>query len=38
MADKGLIPGWLTGDALTEYFVEGREVHRSLLKSTGEIM
>ncbi len=38
MTDKGLIPGWLTGDALTEYFVEGREVHRELLKKTGDIM
>lgn len=37
MSGKGLIPGWLTGDALTEYFLEGREIHRALLKNTGEI-
>jgi tripartite-type tricarboxylate transporter receptor subunit TctC len=37
MKKKGLIPGWLTGDALTAYFVEGREVHRNLLKASGEI-
>ncbi|MEE2746262.1 MAG: tripartite tricarboxylate transporter substrate-binding protein [Pseudomonadota bacterium] len=29
---KGLIPGWMTGDALTKYFVNEREVHRNLLK------
>ena len=38
MADKGLIPGWLTGDALVEYFTEGREIHSDLLKKTGDIM
>jgi tripartite-type tricarboxylate transporter receptor subunit TctC len=37
MNKKGLIPGWLTGDALTAYFVEGREVHRKLLQASGEI-
>ncbi len=31
MLKKGLIPGWLTGDALTKYFVEELEVHRGLL-------
>ena len=34
---KGLIPGWLTGSALTDYFVAEREAHRELLKAAGEI-
>ncbi len=34
---KGLIPGWLTGTALTEYFVVEREAHRQMLKASGEI-
>ncbi len=34
---KGLIPGWLTGTALTEYFVAEREAHRQMLKASGEI-
>jgi tripartite-type tricarboxylate transporter receptor subunit TctC len=34
---KGLIPGWLTGDKLTKYFVAEREAHRILLKNAGEI-
>jgi len=34
---KGLIPGWLTGDALTEYFIAEREAHRQMLKAAGEI-
>ena len=34
---KGLIPGWLTGQALTDYFVAEREAHRALLKEAGEI-
>jgi tripartite-type tricarboxylate transporter receptor subunit TctC len=34
---KGLIPGWLTGDALTKYFVHERAEHRKLLKNAGEI-
>jgi tripartite-type tricarboxylate transporter receptor subunit TctC len=34
---EGLIPGWLTGGALTKYFVEEREAHRKLLKASGEI-
>ena len=34
---KGLIPGWLTGKALTDYFVAEREAHRVLLKEAGEI-
>ncbi len=34
---KGLIPGWLTGKALTAYFVKEREAHRKLLKASGEI-
>ncbi len=37
MKKKGLIPGWLTGDALTAYFVENREVHKKLLQAAGEI-
>ena len=37
MKKKGLIPGWLTGSALTKYFVEELEAHRKLLISTGEI-
>ena len=34
---KGLIPGWLTGQALTDYFIEEREAHRKMLKAAGEI-
>ena len=34
---KGLIPGWLTGKALTDYFIEEREAHRQLLMEAGEI-
>ena len=34
---KGLIPGWLTGKSLTNYFVKEREAHRKLLKAAGEI-
>ena len=34
---KGLIPGWLTGTALTEYFIAEREAHRQMLKASGEI-
>jgi putative tricarboxylic transport membrane protein len=34
---KGLIPGWLTGKALTSYFVKERAAHRKLLKASGEI-
>ena len=37
MKKKGLIPGWLTGDALTAYFIENREVHKKLLQASGEI-
>jgi tripartite-type tricarboxylate transporter receptor subunit TctC len=37
LGKKGLIPGWLIGDALTEYFVAEREAHRKLLKEAGEI-
>ena len=37
MKSKGLIPGWLTGDALTAYFLEGRDVHKQLLKASGEL-
>lgn len=34
---QGLIPGWLTGDELTKYFIAEREVHRKLLKELGEL-
>jgi tripartite-type tricarboxylate transporter receptor subunit TctC len=34
---KGLIPGWLTGSALTDYFIAEREAHRQMLKAAGEI-
>ncbi len=37
LGKKGLIPGWLTGQALTAYFVEEREVHRKLLKASGDL-
>jgi len=37
LSSKGLVPGWLTGDALTAYFVEEREAHRKLLKDAGEL-
>ena len=37
LAKKGLIPGWLTGSALTEYFIAEREAHRQMLKAAGEI-
>ena len=37
LSSKGLVPGWLTGDELTAYFVKEREVHRALLKEAGEI-
>ncbi len=37
MLNKGLIPGWLTGDALTKYFAEEYEKHRKLLKAEGAI-
>jgi putative tricarboxylic transport membrane protein len=37
LQSKGLVPGWLTGKELTDYFVKEREVHRQLLKDLGEI-
>ncbi len=37
LSKKGQLPGWLTGDKLTKYFVSEREAHRKLLKSLGEI-
>ncbi len=37
LGKKGLIPGWLTGSELTEYFVKEREAHRMMLKAAGEI-
>jgi len=37
MKQKGLVPGWLTGQALTNYFVAELEAHRRLLKASGEI-
>ncbi|NQV99979.1 MAG: tripartite tricarboxylate transporter substrate binding protein [Rhodospirillales bacterium] len=37
MKSKGLIPGWLTGKALTDYFVEEQAKHKELLMATGDI-
>ena len=37
LSSKGLVPGWLTGDELTAYFVKEREAHRKLLQDAGEI-
>lgn len=37
LSSKGLVPGWLTGEKLQQYFVAEREVHRKLLKDLGEI-
>jgi tripartite-type tricarboxylate transporter receptor subunit TctC len=37
LSSKGLVPGWLTGKELTDYFVAELEVHRDLLKALGEI-
>ena len=37
MKKKGMVPGWLTGPALTKYFVAELEAHRTLLKDAGEI-
>jgi tripartite-type tricarboxylate transporter receptor subunit TctC len=37
LKSKGLIPGWLTGKELTDYFVKEREAHRKLLTAAGEI-
>ncbi|UCH74930.1 MAG: tripartite tricarboxylate transporter substrate binding protein [Rhodospirillales bacterium] len=37
LADKGLVPGWLVGDELTNYFVAEREAHRKLLIQLGEM-
>lgn len=37
MTSKGLIPGWLTGKALAEYFVAERAKHKDLLMATGDI-
>jgi putative tricarboxylic transport membrane protein len=37
LGSKGLVPGWLTGDELTAYFIEEREAHLKLLKDAGEI-
>ncbi len=34
---KSLKRAWLTGDALTQYFLAEREKHRALLKAMGEI-
>lgn len=31
------MPGWLTGDRLTAYFIKEKEAHRTLLQSMGEI-
>ena len=32
MSTKGLIPGWMTGQELTDYFLAERDVHAQLLK------
>ena len=37
MKAKGLVPGWLTGDALTKYFVAEREAHRKMMMASGEM-
>ena len=37
LVKNGLLPGWLTGNKLTKYFVAERDAHRELLKSMGEI-
>ena len=37
LSSKGLLPGWLTGKALQDYFVKEREAHRKLLMAMGEI-
>ena len=37
LSKKGLLPGWLTGDKLTAYFVKEKEAHRNLLVNMGEI-
>jgi tripartite-type tricarboxylate transporter receptor subunit TctC len=37
LAKNGLVPGWLTGEKLTAYFVEEQAKHRDLLKKLGEI-
>ena len=37
METKGMVPGWLTGDALTKYFVSELETHRQLLIDAGEL-
>ncbi len=37
LSSKGLVPGWLIGQELTDYFVAEREAHRTLLMEAGEI-
>ena len=37
LSSKGLVPGWLTGEKLTAYFVKEREAHKKLLQEAGEI-
>jgi tripartite-type tricarboxylate transporter receptor subunit TctC len=37
LSSKGLVPGWLTGEALQAYFIEERAKHATLLKDLGEI-
>jgi tripartite-type tricarboxylate transporter receptor subunit TctC len=37
LSKKGLIPGWLTGQALTDYFIAERTAHSVLLKASGQI-
>lgn len=36
-ASKSLLPDFLTGDELQNYFLEERELHRQILTETGEI-
>jgi len=37
LSSKVLLPGWLTGQKLQDYFVKEREAHRALLTAMGEI-
>lgn len=37
MADNALVPAFLTGDALQDYFLGEREKHRNILASLGEL-
>lgn len=37
LANKGLLPGWLTGEKLQAYFIKERAAHKKLLTAMGEI-